>query len=54
MNHLEFNVELKDSADVQFALDRFEKLWEKGEDIRDTYIETVEQRTWMKSDITHY
>ena len=54
MNHLEFNVELKDSADVQFALDRFEKLWEKGEDIRDTYIETVEQRTWMKSDITPY
>lgn len=44
----------KDSADVQFALERFEELWEKGEDIRDTYIEAVEQRTWMKSDITPY
>lgn len=54
MNNLEFNVELKDAADVQFALDSFEELWEKGEDIRDTYIEAVEQRTWMKSDITPY
>lgn len=54
VNNLEFNVELKDAADVQFALDRFEELWEKGEDIRDTYIEAVEQRTWMKSDITPY
>lgn len=54
MNNLEFNVELKDAADVQFALERFEELWAKGEDIRDTYIEAIEQRTWMKSDITPY
>jgi hypothetical protein len=54
LNNLEFNVELKDATDVQFALDRFEELWEKGEDIRDTYVEAVEQRTWMKSDITPY
>ena len=42
VNNLEFNVELKDAADVQFALDRFEALWEKGVDIKDTYIEAVE------------
>lgn len=53
-NNLEFNVELKDMADVKFALDRFEKLWEKSTDIRDTYIEAVEQRTWMRGDITPY
>ena len=29
-NNLEFNVELKDSRDVQFALEKFEELWEKG------------------------
>ena len=54
VNNLEFNVELKDAADVQFALDRFEALWAKGVDIKDTYIEAVEENTWMKDDITPY
>lgn len=54
VNNLEFNVELKDSADVQFALDRFEELWAKSVDIKDTYIDTVEQKTWMRGDITPY
>lgn len=53
-NNLEFNVELKDSADVQFALDRFETLWAKSVDIRDTYINTVENHTWLRDDITPY
>jgi hypothetical protein len=26
-NNLEFNVELKDTPDVKFALDSFEELW---------------------------
>lgn len=54
VNNLEFNVELKDSADVQFALDKFEELWNKATDIRDAYIETVEKKTWMREDITPY
>ena len=54
VNNLEFNVELKDSADVKFALSKFEELWKKGTDIRDTYIEAVEQHTWMRDDITPY
>lgn len=54
VNNLEFNVELKDAADVQFALDRFEELWAKGIDIKETYIEAVEENTWMKDDITPY
>lgn len=54
VNNLEFNVELKDAADVQFALDKFEELWEQSTDIKDTYIETVETKTWMRSDITPY
>lgn len=54
VNNLEFNVELKDAADVQFALDRFEDLWVKGVDIKETYIEAVEENTWMKDDITPY
>lgn len=54
LNNLEFNVELKDPGDVHFAYDKFEELWAKGEDIKDTYIETVQNRTWMKDDITPY
>lgn len=53
-NNLEFNVELKDAPDVKFALEHFESLWKDGIDIRDTYIETVEKRTWMRDDITPY
>lgn len=54
INNLEFNVELKDAVDVQFALSRFEDLWDKGIDIKDTYIKTVETNTWMRDDITPY
>lgn len=54
VNNLEFNVELKDSRDVQFALERFDELWVKGVDIKDSYIETVEEKTWLKNDITPY
>jgi len=54
INNLEFNVELKDSADVDFALGKFEDLWCKSTDIRNTYIDAVEQKTWMREDITPY
>ncbi len=54
LNNLEFNVELKDYQDVKFALDKFEELWVKSTDIRETYIEAVEQHTWMRDDITPY
>ena len=50
-NNLEFNVELKDTPDVKFALDHFENLWEDGIDIRDAYIEALEKKTWMRDDI---
>ena len=53
-NNLEFNVELKDSRDVEFALERFEDLWGNSVDINDTYIETIEEKTWLKADITPY
>lgn len=54
VNNLEFNVELKDYADVKFALDKFDVLWARGTDIKETYIEAVEQNTWMRGDITPY
>jgi len=53
-NNLEFNVELKDSHDVKFALDKFEELWVRGVDITEAYIVTVDSGTWMRGDITPY
>jgi len=54
VNNLEFNVELKDSRDVEFALERFESLWELSVDITDEYIETIHEKTWLREDITPY
>ena len=54
INNLEFNVELKDSADVKFALNRFEDLWKDGIPIQDTYIDAIEKKTWLRNDITPY
>ena len=53
-NNLEFNVELKDSRDVQFALEKFEELWSQGVPVTEDYIEAVERKTWLRNDITPY
>ena len=53
-NNLEFNVELKDSRDVQFALEKFEELWAQGVPVTEEYIEAVEKKTWLRNDITPY
>ena len=54
VNNLEFNVELKNSADVQFALEKFEELWKESVEINKDCIDTIENKTWIKSDITPY
>lgn len=54
VNNLEFNVELKDSRDVSFALEKFEELWDLSVDISSEYIETINDKTWIRDDITPY
>lgn len=54
VNNLEFNVELKDSADVHFALERFEELWAKSTDISEITEETLKEKTWIKDNITPF
>ncbi|MEA1976079.1 MAG: phospholipase D-like domain-containing protein [Bacillota bacterium] len=54
VNNLEFNVELKDSRDVDFALNKFEELWQESVEISDEYIETINEKTWLREDITPY
>ena len=54
VDNLEFNMELKNSSDYQFARDKFEELWLDGVDVSDKYIETIEHKTWLNQDITPY
>ncbi len=50
----EFNVELKDRADVEYAFKQFENLWNEGIDIAENYINTIQQKTWLNDHITPY
>jgi superfamily II DNA or RNA helicase len=54
VDNLEFNVELKNNSDYEFAKNKFEELWEKGVDVSDKYLETIKKDTWIRQDITPY
>lgn len=54
VDNLEFNVELKNASDFNFAKDKFAELWTKGVDVSEKYIETIEKDTWLREDITPY
>ena len=50
----EFNVELKDDEDVDFALEKFEALWKNAVPISEDYINALETGTWLNDNITPY
>ncbi len=50
----EFNVELKDRVDVEFALKQFENLWKDGVNISQEYVETIRNKTWLNDTIIPY
>lgn len=50
----EFNVELKNRVDVEYALENFNHLWKDAVDISDEYIDTINKRTWLNDQITPY
>lgn len=50
----EFNVQLKNSADVKFALEQFEALWKEAVDISEYYVDTINKKTWLNETITPY
>lgn len=54
VENLEFNVELKNSADYRFAREKFEELWANAVDISEKYIETIETKTWLNQEIPPY
>ena len=50
----EFNVELKNRADVEFALNQFENLWKDAVDVSKEYVDTIRKKTWLRDDISPY
>ncbi len=50
----EFNVELKNRSDVDYALSHFEQLWAEAVDVNQTYVETIRRKTWLNDRITPY
>lgn len=53
-DNLEFNVELKNRADYEFAKQKFEELWKNAVDVSERYIQTIHEKTWLREDITPY
>ncbi|MGC8576371.1 MAG: phospholipase D-like domain-containing protein, partial [Caldisericum sp.] len=53
-DNLEFNVELKNASDYEFAKQKFEELWKYAVDVTEKYVQTIKQNTWLNDNITPY
>jgi hypothetical protein len=54
IDNLEFNVELKNRADYEFARKKFNQLWEDAVDVSEKYIQTINTKTWLNQDLIPY
>ena len=52
--NFEFNVELRDNTDIEFASETFEKLWKESIPINETYIEKLQRETYLNDTYTPY
>lgn len=53
-DNIEFNVELKNRSDYDFALKKFDELWENSVDVSENYVEIIKEKTWLNDSITPY
>lgn len=54
IDNLEFNVELKNRSDYDFALEKFNELWKNAVDVSEKYVETIRTKTWVNDVISPY
>lgn len=54
VENLEFNVELKNWADYEFAKQKFDELWKDAVDVSEKYIHTIQEKTWLNPDVKPY
>lgn len=53
-DNIEFNVELKNRSDYEFALKKFNELWDNSVDVSEEYVATIKEKTWLNDSITPY
>ena len=54
VENFEFNVELKNRSDYEFAIDKFEELWLNSVDVSEKYVQTIKEKTWLTQNISPY
>ncbi len=54
IDNLEFNVELKNRSDYDFAKNKFEELWNNAVDVSEKYVQTIQDKTWLTQNISPY
>ncbi len=52
--NFEFNVELRDNADIDFATHTFEKLWDESIPLSNEFIERLTKETYLNHEFTPY
>jgi len=52
--NMEFNVQLRNDADYEFALNKFNELWDESTDVTEDYINTISNDTWINENVTPY
>ena len=52
--NFEFNVELRENSDIEFATETFNKLWEESIPIAEEYIEKLQKETFLNDTYTPY
>ena len=54
IDNLEFNVELKNRSDYDFAKQKFDELWRNAVDVSERYVQTIQEKTWLSQNISPY
>jgi len=52
--NFEFNVELRDNSDIDFASDTFTKLWDESVEIGQEYIDKLKHETYLNDEFTPF
>ena len=52
--NFEFNVELRENTDIDFATETFNKLWDEGVPVDISYIEKLKKDTYLNDEYTPY
>ena len=54
IDNLEFNVELKNRSDYDFAKRQFDQLWKDGVDVTEQYQKAARQHIWIRDELSPY